>query len=267
METINGKQVQPVFNFYNVVINKENNIKDNLCNELAHLAKKVKATKKGIWLKIEESIYQKIDINLLQLLQKEFKFYYNDTNDKYLIFVCTKLKSYPPAPNTNIGSHLMIMTPDNNILTTIEDDGKGGTIVSLPGGHMDLEDNGIINSLNRKFGEEVVKDIKINKSKLKLVTIRQVPSFSRLGDLFKNQDVWFLYKLELSKSDCNKIINSFEINEEVKTLKLMNLEELSSKVDWLSKDIIQALHNSTTTNFTMHYSKKAYKNSEGYFFY
>jgi len=150
---------------------------------------------------------------------------------------------------------------------SIEDDGKGGTIVSLPGGHMDLEDNGIINSLNRKFGEEVVKDIKINKSKLKLVTIRQVPSFSRLGDLFKNQDVWFLYKLELSKSDCNKIINSFEINEEVKTLKLMNLEELSSKVDWLSKDIIQALHNSTTTNFTMHYSKKAYKNSEGYFFY
>lgn len=265
MENINGHQLLPIFNFYNIMINKDNNIKPNFDKELETLSKKVKSTRKGIWLKIEESIYQNLDVKLLQLLQKEFKFYYNDTNDKYLIFVCTKLKNYPPAPNTNIGTHLMITTPDNNILTTIEDDGKGKTIVSLPGGHIDLEDNGIVNALIRQFGEEIVKNIKINKNKLKLVTIRQVPSFARLGNLYKNQDLWFLYKLELSKTDCNKIINNFKSNQEVKTLKLMKLEELTSKVDWLTKDIIDALQNSS--NFSIHNSKKAYKDLEGSFFY
>jgi len=271
MEEINGQKVTPVFNFYNIIINKQNTIKSSFDIELDTLVKKVKSTKKGIWLKIDESIYQKIDVKLLQLIQKEFTFYYNDTNEKYLIFVATKLKTYPPAPNTNIGTHLMIMTPDNNILTTIEDDGKGNTIVSLPGGHIDLDDNGIVNALHRQFGEEVTKNIKINKKNLKLVTIRQVPLFPRLGSLFKNQDVWFLYKLELSKADCNKIIKNFEKNEEVKTLELMTLDELKTKVGWLTKDIVDALQNSNGSNgdssMNIHHSKKAYNDSEGYFFY
>jgi hypothetical protein len=267
MEEINGQRVMPVYNYYIIVIDKQNSIKSNFDNELEALVKKVKSSKKGIWLKIEESIYQKIDIKLLQLLQKEFTFYYNDKNDKCLIFVATKLKNYPPSPNTNIGTHLMIMTPDNNILTTIEDDGNGNTIVSLPGGHIDLDDNGIINALHRQFGEEVTKNIKINKKNLKLVTIRQVPLFPRLGNLYKNQDIWFLYKLELSKADCNKIIKNFEKNEEVKTLELMTLDELKTKVSWLSKDIVSALESSASNTIDIHHSKKAYNNSEGYFYY
>lgn len=267
METFNGIQITPVFNFYTIVITKNTKDvnKDKFFLELEYLTKKVKSTKKGIWLRIEESIYKKLDIKLLQLLQKEYTFYYNDTNENNLIFVATKLKNYPPAPNTNIGTHLMIITPDNQILTTIEDDGKGNDKISIPGGHIDLDDNGIQNAMIREFGEEVSKNIKINKNKLKLVTLRQVPSFPRLGDIYKNQDIWFLYTLELSKSDCNKIISSYKKNDEVKSLQLMDLDTLSKKVGWLSKDILTALK--CNCDVKIHHSKNAYNNNEGYFFY
>ena len=185
METFNGNQLSPVFNFYTISINKNTKDinKDNFFIELTALTKKIKSTKKGIWLRIDENVYKKLDVQLLQLLQKEYTFYYNDTNEKNLIFVATKLKTYPPAPNTNIGTHLMIMTPDNQVLTTIEDDGRGNDIISLVGGHVDLNDNGIHNSIHnaiiRNIGEETTKSIKINKSKIQLVTLRQIPSFPR----------------------------------------------------------------------------------------
>jgi hypothetical protein len=267
METFNGVQLTPVFNFYTIVISKNSKdiTKEHFFLELEALTKKVKSTKKGLWLRIEESIYKKIDINLLQLLQKEYTFYYNDTNENNLIFVATKLKTYPPAPNTNIGTHLMIMTPDNQVLITIEDDGKGNDKISIPGGHIDLDDNGIQNELIREFGEEVTESIKINKNKLKLVTLRQVPSFPRLGNMYKNQDIWFLYQLEVSKSDCNKMISNYQKNNEVKSLQLMDLETLSKKVGWLSKDILTALK--CNCDVKIHHSKNAYNNSEGYFFY
>ena len=269
MEIINGKSISPVFNFYNIVISKDTKDinKDHFFNELEALTKKVKSSKKGIWLKIEETIYKKLDIKLLQLLQKEYTFYYNDTNENSLIFVATKLKTYPPAPNTNIGTHLMIMTPDKKILTTIEDDGKGNDIISIPGGHIDLgdSDNGIQNAMIREFGEEITTSIKINKNKLKLVTLRQVPLFPRLGNMYKNQDIWFLYQIELSKSDCNKIISSYKQNGKAKSLELMDLETLSKKVNWLSKDIFTALK--CNCDVKIHHSKNAYNNNEGYFYY
>jgi hypothetical protein len=270
METFNGQQLTPVFNFYTIVITKNNKDvnKDNFSLELETLTKKVKSTKKGIWLKIDETIYKKLDIKLLQLLQKEYTFYYNDTNENNLIFVATKLKTYPPAPNTNIGTHFMIMTPDNQILTTIEDDGKGNDIISIPGGQIDVNDNdnGIEQAIMREFGEEITKSIKINKSKLKLVTLRQVPLFPRLGNMYKNQDIWFLYTLELSKSDCNKIITHYkQSNGGAKSLQLMNLETLSKKVGWLSKDIFTALK--CNCDVKIHHSKNAYNNNEGYFYY
>jgi len=271
MEIFNGNQLSPVFNFYTIVISKNSKDvnKDNFFIELEALTKKVKSTKKGIWLKIDENIYKKLDIKLLQLLQKEYTFYYNDINEKNLIFVATKLKTYPPAPNTNIGTHLMIMTPDNQVLTTIEDDGQGNDIISLVGGHIDLNDNGIHNSIHnamiRKLGEEITKSIKINKSKIQLVTLRQIPSFPRLGNMYKNQDIWFLYKLELSKSDCNKIITSYKQNNEVKSLQLMDLATLSKKVDWMTKDIVTALK--CNCDVLIHHANKAYKDIEGYFFY
>ena len=267
METFNGIQLKPVFNFYTISISKNTKDinKDNFFIELEALTKKVKSTKKGIWLKIDENVYKKLDVKLLQLLQKEYTFYYNDINEKNLIFVATKLKTYPPAPNTNIGTHLMIMTPDNQVLTTIEDDGQGNNKISIPGGHIDLDDNGIQNALIREFGEEVTESIKINKNKLKLVTLRQIPSFPRLGNIYKNQDIWFLYTLELSKSDCNKIISSYKQNNEAKSLQLMNLETLSKKVDWLTKDIVTALK--CNCDVLIHHANKAYKDIEGYFFY
>jgi len=271
METINGNQLTPYFNFYTIVINKQNTIKPAFFAELENLVIKVNKSKKGIWLKIDESIYQKLDIKLLQLLQKEFKFYYNDTNTKCLIFVATKLKTYPSAPNTNIGTHLMIMTPDNNVLTSIENNGKGGTYITLPGGNIDLSDNdGIQNTLFREFGEEITKHIKINKKNLKLVTIRHIPEFQRLGNLYRNQDMWFLYKLELSKVDCSKIIKHFKESEKTKQLQLMSLKDVGKNVSWLSKDIIDALHCNDIdngSNMSIYHSKTAYNDSEGYFFY
>jgi 8-oxo-dGTP pyrophosphatase MutT (NUDIX family) len=159
----------------------------------------------------------------------------------------------------------MIMTPDNQILTTIEDDGKGNDIISIPGGHIDLGENGIQNAMIREFGEEITKSIKINESKLKIVTIRQVPLFPRLGNIYKNQDIWFLYTLELSKSDCNKIISNYKKNGEAKSLQLINLEALTKKVGWLSKDIFTALK--CNCDVKVHHSKNAYNNNEGYFFY
>ena len=123
MEIFNGQQLTPVYNFYTIIITKTTKDinSDKFCDELLALTKKIKSTRKGIWLKIDEPVYKKLDIKLLQLLQKEYTFYYNDNNEHSLIFVASKLKTYPPAPNTNIGTHLMIMTPDNQILTTIED--------------------------------------------------------------------------------------------------------------------------------------------------
>ena len=270
METFNGQQLTPIFNFYTIIITK--NIKDingdSFFREFLDLTKKVKNNKKGIWLKISESIYKKLDIKLLQLLQNEYSFYYNDTNENNLIFVATKLKTYPPAPNTNIGTHLMIMTPDNQLLTTVEDDGKGNDIISIPGGSINLgdSDNGIENAIIREFGEEITKSIKINKNKLKLVTLRQVPLFPRLGNMYKNQDIWFLYRLELSKNDCNKIISNYkQSNGGAKSLQLMNLETLSKKVNWLSKDILVALK--CNCDVKIHHSENAYNNNEGYFYY
>jgi hypothetical protein len=269
METFNGIQLTPVFHFYTIIINKDtkNINKDKFFLELEEFTKKVKSTKKGLWLRIEESIYKKLDIKLLQLLQKEYTFYYNDTNENNLIFVATKLKTYPPAPNTNIGTHLMIMTPDHQILITTEDDGKGNDYISIPGGHIDLgdSDNGIQNAMIREFGEDITKSIKLNKNKLKLVTLRQVPLFPRLGNMYKNQDIWFLYTLELSKSDCNKIISSYKQNGKAKSLQLMDLETLSKKVNWLSKDIFTALK--CNCDVKIHHSENAYNNNEGYFYY
>jgi hypothetical protein len=269
METFNGTKLTPVFNFYTIVITKNTKDvnKEHFFLELEALTKKVKSTKKGIWFKIDESIYKKLDIKLLQLLQGEYTFYYNDTNENNLIFVATNLKTYPPAPNTNIGTHLMIMTPDKQILTTIEDDGKGNNNISLPGGHIDLgdSDNGIQNAMIREFGEDIAKSIKMNNKKLKLVTLRQVPLFPRLGNMYKNQDIWFLYTLELSKSDCNKIISNYKKDGEAKSLQLMNLETLSKKVNWLSKDIFTALK--CNCDVKIHHSKNAYNNNEGYFYY
>ena len=272
MEIFNGQQLTPVYNFYTIIITKTTKDinSDKFCDELLALTKKIKSTRKGIWLKIDEPVYKKLDIKLLQLLQKEYTFYYNDNNEHSLIFVASKLKTYPPAPNTNIGTHLMIMTPDNQILTTIEDNGKGDNIISMPGGYINLDDeNGIINALIREFGEEVSKNIKLNKSKLKLITIRHVPLFPRLGNIYKNQDIWFLYKLELSLADCTKIINSASANntknEDVKSLQLMDITTISKKVKWLSKDIINALHKHNDIN--IYNSKTAYHNNEGYFYY
>ena len=267
MEIFNGTQLTPVFNFYTIIITKntKNINTDRFFLDLEGLTKKVKSTKKGIWLKIDGSIYKKLEIKLLQLLQKEYTFYYNNTHENTLIFVATKLTSYPPAPNTNIGTHLMIMTPENQVLITVEDDGKGNDVISIPGGHIDLNDNSIQDAMLREFGEEVSKNIKINKNQLKLATLRQIPQFPRLGNLYKNQDIWFLYTLELSKNDCNKIIHSYKKNNEVKSVRLIDLETLSKKVGWLSKDICTALKNNS--NINIHYSNNAYNNNEGFFYY
>lgn len=263
MEIINGHKIVPIFNFYNILI--DNAIDGNFIKDLSKLVKKVKANKQGIWLKIKEETYKKINLELLQLIQKEFNFYYNDINDNYIIFSCTKLTNYPPAPNTNIGTHLMIMTPDNKVLTTIEDDGKGGEKISLPGGHIDLNDNGVQNALIREFGEEITKSIKINKNKLKLVTVRQISEFPRLGNMFKNQDIWFLFKLELSNNDCNKIIKKYKKNQEVKEIELMEINTIAKKVSWLSKDLINAINNDS--NINIHNSDNAYNGIPGLFFY
>ena len=267
METFNGQQLKPVFNFYtiNITKNTQNVNEITFLKELLALTKKVKSTNKGIWFKIDDTIYKNLHAKFLQLLQKEYTFYYNDINENNLIFVATNLKSYPPAPNTNIGTHLMIMTSDNQILTTIEDDGEGNDIISLPGGHLDLGENGIENMMIREFGAEITKSIKINKSKLKLVTVRQIPLFPRLGNMYKNQDIWFLYKLELSKSDCNKIISSYKQNGDAKSLELIDLLTLSKKVSWLSKDIYNALK--CNCDVKIHPTKNAYNNIEGYFYY
>jgi len=264
-EYINGTKLEPIFNFYTIIIKSSKTINDNFINELEKLIKKVKTTNKGIWLSLPELLYKKIDIKLLLLLQKEFTFYYNDIMNNNLIFIATKLKTYPPAPNTNIGTHLMITTKDNSILTTIENDGKTNTKISLPGGHIDLSDNGIEKALIREFGEEITKNININKNQLKLLTIRHIPMFPRLGNIYKNQDIWFLYKLELSKNDINKIIKNFKINNEVKSLKLVNIDILSENVNWLTKDIIKAIKENN--NINIHNSKKAYGNNQGFFFY
>lgn len=264
MEIINGKEIHPIFNFYNIIIKTKKDVDAKFVTELEELTKKVKKNKKGIWLRIPENIYQKIDIELLQLLQKEFTFYYNDSIEKNLIFLATKLSSYPPMPNANIGSHLIIMTSDNQILVTVEDDGKGNDKISLPGGHIDSSDNGIKNALLREFGEEVTKEVKINHDKLQLATIRLVPSFQRLSNMFSNQDVWFLYKLELSLLEIKKIIKTFKQNNEVKTLKLMSLDVLSKEVGWLTKDVVKALKNS---NIHTYQTNKAYKDYPGFFSY
>lgn len=113
MEEINGKKIIPKFNFYNILINEENNIKNvyTFIIELHNLILKVKYNNKGIWIKIEESVYQKLDIRLLELLQRECKLYNIDRNENYLIFVSSNLEFYPPADYTNNESDLLNLPP------------------------------------------------------------------------------------------------------------------------------------------------------------
>ena len=80
-EYINGTKLEPIFNFYTIIIKSSKTINDNFINELEKLIKKVKTTNKGIWLSLSDVLYKKIDIKLLLLLQKEFTFYYNDIID------------------------------------------------------------------------------------------------------------------------------------------------------------------------------------------
>jgi len=258
MVEISGKKIIAIFGFYNILIDDNTLLDDKFIKDIKEIFKKG-----GIWLIIPENLYKKCNINIIELIRKEFTFYYNDLAGKKLIFVKSKNQSYPPAPNANIGTHVIIMSSDNNVLVTMEKNENNDSKISIPGGHMDLTDDGIENTLIREFGEEITKKIKINKNDLQLVLVRFIPDFPRLGHLYKNKDIWFLYKLVLSEKKIKEIILNYKKNNEVSGVKLLSIDELSKSVNWMTNDVVQALKNSRINKKE---SNKAYNDNYGFFF-
>eukprot|EP00928_Gymnodinium_smaydae_P032610 TRINITY_DN23569_c0_g1_i1.p1 TRINITY_DN23569_c0_g1~~TRINITY_DN23569_c0_g1_i1.p1 ORF type:complete len:299 (-),score=30.74 TRINITY_DN23569_c0_g1_i1:86-946(-) len=244
LETRFGK---PFFGFYNISVED----KTKLGVVQKHLPKLQAATREkgGVWLVLPQALLRKEGRSLLD----DFDIYYSDraTGRTVLVYGSPQaLEHVPPHPSANIGTHIVLIAEETGrapgqealVLVTVEHDGRGGEMMSLPGGHLDMSDAGITSGLLREVAEEVGQPELLTKfrERLGVAAIRFVPNFKRLGGTFVGQDVWFLFSCVVPKAVLDKYCERRKVNCEVKTVQLERLNSIQA--GWLTPEIRSAIN-------------------------
>eukprot|EP00928_Gymnodinium_smaydae_P089184 TRINITY_DN73184_c0_g1_i1.p1 TRINITY_DN73184_c0_g1~~TRINITY_DN73184_c0_g1_i1.p1 ORF type:complete len:295 (+),score=31.87 TRINITY_DN73184_c0_g1_i1:52-885(+) len=238
---------KPVFGFYN--ISAEDSARLGAVQK--HLAALKSATREkgGVWLVLPQALLRKEGRDLLE----DFEIYYSDRATGRVILVHGSeeaLKRVPPNPSANIGTHLVLIADESGraadqqamVLVTVEHDGKGGTITSLPGGHLEMSDKGISSGLLREVAEEVGQPELVDefRERLGVTAVRFVPHFKRLGGTFTGQDVWFMFSCVVPKAVLDQYCEKHKANSEVKRTQLARLDSIQA--GWLTQEIRAAIN-------------------------
>eukprot|EP00928_Gymnodinium_smaydae_P097879 TRINITY_DN8972_c0_g1_i1.p1 TRINITY_DN8972_c0_g1~~TRINITY_DN8972_c0_g1_i1.p1 ORF type:complete len:305 (-),score=34.72 TRINITY_DN8972_c0_g1_i1:222-1085(-) len=245
---------KPFYGFYNIRV--EDKARLRVVQKHVAMLKAATRQKGGVWLVLPQTMLRTEACFLL----KDFEIYYADRATGRVVLVLgspNALQRVPPNPSANIGTHIVLIAEESHraagqealVLVTIEHDGKGGTMVSLPGGHLEMSDGGISSGLLREVAEEVGQPELLSqfRQRLGVAAIRFVPNFKRLGGTFTSQDVWFMFACVVPKAVLDQYCAKHQANSEVKRAQLARLDSIQA--GWLTPEIRAAINQEGTMTY------------------